>query len=86
MRAARAVPGVANVPARPAAQGSAGVQLAAFLRYDPYSTEAFDVVPKLRAAVRSADDRALVGGASAIEYDLRRSATRDTKLLVPSRC
>jgi RND superfamily putative drug exporter len=81
--AAARVPGVAAVPPRPVAAGAPGVQLAAFLRYDPYSTQAFDVIPDLRAAVRQADPRALVGGPSAVEYDLRQASSRDTTLLVP---
>jgi RND superfamily putative drug exporter len=80
---ANSVPGVAAVPPRPVAQGPQGVQLAAYLAVDPYSQEAFDIVPKLRGAVRSVDRTALVGGPSAIEYDLRQASTRDTKLLIP---
>jgi putative drug exporter of the RND superfamily len=81
--AARGVDGVAAVPARPAAQGPAGVQLAAFLDVDPYSTGAFDIVPELRSAVRRVAPGALVGGPSAIEYDLRQAAADDTILLIP---
>ena len=83
VRAAKRVPGVAAVAPKPANQGPEGVQLTAFLKLDPYSTEAFAVIPKLRSAVRAADPRALVGGPSAIEYDLRQAATDDTLLLVP---
>jgi RND superfamily putative drug exporter len=82
-RAAEGVEGVAAVPVKPARQGPEGIQLAAFLERDPYSTEAFAVIPRLRDAVRSADPRALVGGPTAIEYDLRQAATDDTLLLVP---
>jgi RND superfamily putative drug exporter len=81
--AAREVDGVADVPARPVAEGDAGVQLAAFLDVDPYSQEAFDIVPKLRSAVRSAEPEAVVGGPSAIEYDLRQASADDTLLLIP---
>jgi RND superfamily putative drug exporter len=81
--AAREIEGVAEVPERPVAQGEAGIQLAAFLDVDPYSTDAFDIVPRLRAAVRAAAPGALVGGPSAIEYDLREAAGDDTRLLIP---
>jgi RND superfamily putative drug exporter len=82
-RAAAAVPGVAEVPPRPVEQGEAGVLLAAFLEEDPYSTKAYDVIPRLRAAVREASPGALVGGPTAVERDLRDFATDDTLLLIP---
>jgi putative drug exporter of the RND superfamily len=81
--AARDVEGVADVTDRPVAQGPPGVQLAAFLEVDPYSTAAFDIVPQLRDAVRRAAPGAVVGGPSAIEYDLRQAAGDDTILLIP---
>lgn len=83
VEAARGIEGVADVPERPAAAGPAGIQLAAFLDLDPYSTEAFDLVPKLRDAVSEAAPGALVGGPTAIEYDLREANARDTRLLMP---
>jgi RND superfamily putative drug exporter len=83
VRAASAVPGVARVDPRPAAQGPEGVQLNAYLAFDPYSTEAYAVVDPLREVVGAVDDRALVGGPSAIEQDLRDAAGRDTRLLMP---
>jgi RND superfamily putative drug exporter len=82
-RAAADVPGVADVPERPVAQDARDTQLAAFLSVDPYSTEAYAVVPKLRDAVRKAAPGALVGGPSAVERDLRVATESDTKLLVP---
>lgn len=76
------VPGVAEV--RPTGVRDAeAVLLAAFLEPDPYSTDAFDIVPDVRSAARSADATALIGGASAVEADLRDAATDDTLLLVP---
>ena len=81
--AARRVSGVADVPARPVAAGAAGIQLAAFLQLDPYSTEAYDVIPRLRDAVRAAAPGTLVGGGTAVEYDLRQAAAADTRLLIP---
>jgi RND superfamily putative drug exporter len=82
-RAVAAVPGVAGVAPTPY-RGEDGVLLEAFLRVDPYSTEAYKVVPAIRRAARSADPRALVGGATAVEKDLRDAASRDTKLLIPT--
>jgi putative drug exporter of the RND superfamily len=82
-RAAQGVEGVASVPARPVAQDDRATQLAAFLAVDPYSTAAYDVIPRLRDAVHDAAPGALVGGPSAVERDLRVATESDTKLLVP---
>jgi len=76
------VDGVAAV--RPTGQsGPEGTLLAAELEVDPYSTQAYDLVPELRRAARSADPQALVGGSSAVEHDLREASASDTRLLVP---
>jgi putative drug exporter of the RND superfamily len=82
-RAAQGVEGVASVPARPVAQDDRATQLAAFLAVDPYSTAAYDVIPRLRDAVHDAAPGALVGGPSAVERDLRVTTESDTRLLVP---
>jgi len=82
-RAAAQVPGVADVTTRPVAQDARDTQLAAYLSVDPYSTEAYDVVPRLRDAVREVAPGALVGGPSAVERDLRAATVDDTILLVP---
>jgi RND superfamily putative drug exporter len=82
-RAAAGVEGVDSVPERPVAQDDRDTQLAAFLAVDPYSTEAYDIVPRLRDAVHEAAPGALVGGPSAVERDLRDATTDDTMLLVP---
>ena len=80
--AVKAVDGIASVaPTRFAGEG--GVLLAAFLERDPYSTEAFDIIPAVRTAARSADPDALVGGPTAIEKDLRDAGADDTLLLIP---
>ena len=76
------VPGVAQVAPTPAS-GPQGTLLAAFLEDKPFSTAAFDVIPGIRAAARSADPGALVGGPTAVEADLREASAADTRLLVP---
>jgi RND superfamily putative drug exporter len=83
VRAARSVPGVAEVPAQPVAGDAEAVQLAAYLERDPYSQAAFDVIPRLREAVRAVSPTALVGGQTAVEYDLREASADDTRLLIP---
>jgi len=76
-------PGVAEVSPR-VERGPAGAKLEATLDEDPYSTGAFDLIPGIRKAARAAAAGAvLVGGPTAEEYDLRQSAARDNRLIVP---
>jgi RND superfamily putative drug exporter len=81
--AASQIEGVAGVSPEPVAGDDRAVQLAALLRFDPYSTQAFDVIPPLREAVRGVAPEALVGGPTAVEYDLRDASASDTRLLIP---
>ena len=83
VKAARGVEGVSEVPPRPVDVGESGFRLAAYLGFDPYSTQAFETVPRLREAVREVAPGALVGGSTAIEYDLRQASGDDTRLLIP---
>ncbi len=83
VRAASGVEGVAQVTPRPVEEGPPGVLLNAFLELDPYSTEAFDVIPELRSAVKEASPTALVGGSTAVEADLREASADDNRLLIP---
>jgi RND superfamily putative drug exporter len=64
-------------------RGPAGTKLELTLDQDPYSTRAFDLVPGIRDAATAAGGDVLVGGPTAQEYDLRQSATRDNRLIVP---
>jgi putative drug exporter of the RND superfamily len=76
-------PGVAEVSPREE-QGPAGAKLEVTLDEDPYSTGGFSLIPGIRDAARSVAGRdVLVGGPSAEEYDLRQSAARDNRLIVP---
>jgi RND superfamily putative drug exporter len=83
VRAASGVEGVAQVTPRPVEEGPPGVLLNAFLEVDPYSTEAFDVIPQIRSAVKEASPTALVGGSTAVEADLREASADDNRLLIP---
>jgi RND superfamily putative drug exporter len=82
-----AVPGVVSVESEVGKQGdqiSNTVLLKAVLRPEPFSTEAFALIPKIREAAKEAGGPStLVGGATAVEADLRTAAARDTKLIVP---
>jgi len=84
VRAALApAPGVAAVSPSEE-RGPAGVKLEATLTENPYDTAGFDLIPGIRDAVQDvAGDSVLVGGPSAEEYDLRQSAARDNRLIVP---
>ncbi|MBA3748693.1 MAG: MMPL family transporter [Solirubrobacterales bacterium] len=80
--AVAAVPGVVSV--RPAGSSSDTVLLKAVLKPEPFSTDAFAVIPTIRReAKRAGGPDTLVGGATAVEADLREAAARDTRLIVP---
>jgi RND superfamily putative drug exporter len=77
-----AVPGVVSVV--PGGSTPDTILLKAVLEPEPFSTEAFALIPKLRAAARRAGGPGtLVGGATAVEADLREAAARDTRVIVP---
>jgi RND superfamily putative drug exporter len=87
-RAAAVTKAVADAPGvdavRPVKRGEDGVLLAAVLEPDPFSTQAFDLIPGIRAAAkRAGGEQTLVGGGTAVEYDLREAAARDNKVIVP---
>ena len=68
----------------PVETGPPGARFDLILRDDPYSTQAFDQIPGLReAAERAGGEGVLIGGPTAEERDLRQSAERDTRLIVP---
>jgi RND superfamily putative drug exporter len=76
------VPGVVSV--QPAGTSSDVVLLKAVIEPEPYSKDAYDLIPRIRAAAkRAGGENTLVGGATAIEADLRDAAARDTKVIVP---
>jgi RND superfamily putative drug exporter len=76
-------PGVAEVSPR-AERGPGGLKLEVTLDEDPYSTAGFDLIAGIREAARgAADGDVLVGGPTAEEHDLRVSAARDNRLIVP---
>ncbi len=65
-------------------EGPPGTLINAVLEPEPYSTEAFALIPGIRATVKQAGGPGvLVGGPSAIEYDVRQAATRDTRVIIP---
>ena len=67
----------------PVAQGDAGVLIQGTLEPEPYSTEAFDLIDPIRDAAHEAAPGTLVGGASAVEFDVREAAAWDSKVIPP---
>jgi RND superfamily putative drug exporter len=59
-------------------------QVNVIFRDDPYTPEAFDAVPRIRAAISDVPGaRAVLGNGAAIQYDFDSSTERDTKWIVP---
>jgi RND superfamily putative drug exporter len=81
-RAVAAVEGVEAVSS-PVAEGSAGILLHATLEPNPYSTEAFDLVQPIRAAAHEVAPSTLVGGPTAVEFDVRDAAGWDSIVIPP---
>jgi RND superfamily putative drug exporter len=68
---------------RPVATGEPGVLIQAILEPSPYSTTAFDLVEPMREAAHSASPGTLVGGPTAVEFDVRDAASWDSKVIPP---
>jgi len=65
-------------------EGPPGVRLSVTLAGAPYDTGTLDQIPELRRVARQAGgEGTLVGGPTAQEYDLRQSATRDNRVIIP---
>jgi RND superfamily putative drug exporter len=81
----RAVEGLDGVEAvsGPIADGAPGTLIQATLEPNPYSTDAFDLVEPIRDAAHSASPGALVGGPTAVEFDVRDAAGWDSKVIPP---
>jgi RND superfamily putative drug exporter len=81
-KAVEGVEGVESVSG-PVASGSDGTLIQATLEPNPYSTEAFDLVEPMREAATGAAPGALVGGPSAVEFDVREAAGWDSIVIPP---
>jgi len=84
-RVRRAVAGVEGVEgvSGPVAEGDAGVLIQAVLGPPPYSTDAFDLIDPIRDAAHGAAEGTLVGGPTAVEFDVREAAAWDSKVIPP---
>jgi RND superfamily putative drug exporter len=67
----------------PVANGPPGTLVQATLEPNPYSTEAFDMIESIRDAVHGVDPEAVVGGPTAIEFDVRDAAGWDSIVIPP---
>jgi putative drug exporter of the RND superfamily len=67
----------------PVAEGEQGTLIQATLDPPPYSTEAFDLVEPIRDAASGAVAGTVVGGASAVEFDVREAAGWDSTVIPP---
>ncbi len=81
-RAVSQVDGVESV-SQPVAQGPPGVLVQATLDPQPYSTEAFDLIEPIREAAQATSPGTVVGGATAVEFDVREAAAWDSKVIPP---
>jgi len=67
----------------PVARGEPGVLVQATLGSNPYSTAAFDLVEPIREAAHEVSPQALVGGPTAVEFDVRDAAGWDSVVIPP---
>jgi putative drug exporter of the RND superfamily len=81
-RAVAAVDGVEAVSA-PVAEGPPGVLVQATLEPNPYSTEAFELIDPIRDAAHAVSPDTVVGGPSAVEFDVRDAAAWDSIVIPP---
>jgi len=81
----RAVAGVEGVEAvsGPVASGPPGTLVQATLEPNPYSTGAFDLVEPIREAAHGVSPDTLVGGPTAVEFDVRDAAGWDSIVIPP---
>jgi putative drug exporter of the RND superfamily len=68
---------------QPVAEGSTGILVQATLEPNPYSTEAFDLVEPIRDVAHGAAPSTLVGGPTAVEFDVRDAAGWDSIVIPP---
>jgi RND superfamily putative drug exporter len=76
------VDGVESV-SPPVAEGEQGVLVQATLEPEPYSTEAFDLIEPIRERAQEAAPDTLVGGPTAVEFDVREAAAWDSAVIPP---
>jgi RND superfamily putative drug exporter len=85
LRVVAADPGIDPSPANTGIRGQADglVRIDATLRDEPDSDAATDTVVRLRASLDAVSTDVLVGGPTAVNYDLEQTNARDLRLVVP---
>jgi RND superfamily putative drug exporter len=80
-----AVPDVSSVVPSKRSRDGRIAALSIILKTDPYQSEALDVVPKLRQAVKDVPGGTTVqiGGGTAVQYDYDQASKRDLERIVP---
>lgn len=81
-RAVEGVDGIETVSG-PVAEGPPETLIQATLEPNPYSTTAFGLVEPIREAAHGASAGALVGGPTAVEFDVRDAAGWDSVVIPP---
>jgi RND superfamily putative drug exporter len=81
----KAVEGVGGVESvsGPVAEGPPGTLIQATLEPNPYSTTAFDLVEPIRDAAHAVSPETLIGGPTAVEFDVRDAAGWDSIVIPP---
>ncbi len=81
----QAVEGAEGVDAvsGPVAEGPPGVLLHATLGPEPYSTTAYDLIEPIRETAQSVAPSTLIGGPTAVEFDVRDAAGWDSIVIPP---
>jgi putative drug exporter of the RND superfamily len=67
----------------PVAEGPPGVLVQAVLTPNPYSTDAFELITPIRHAAHSVSPGTLIGGPTAVEFDVRDAAGWDSTVIPP---
>ncbi len=67
----------------PVAEGPPGTLIQATLEPNPYSTAAFDLVEPIRDEAHGASAEVLIGGPTAVEFDVRDAAGWDSTVIPP---
>jgi RND superfamily putative drug exporter len=67
----------------PVAEGPPGILVQATLEPNPYSTDAFDLVEPIREAAHGVSPETLIGGPTAVEFDVRDAAAWDSIVIPP---
>lgn len=95
LAAVKSAPNVASVDYARVSQSVPGAPLSevkvvngkvivnAILSISPDSSEAINSIPQIRKIVHAVDPQALVGGSTAVSYDIAEASARDNRVIIP---